>query len=448
MPAFWAAITALALLAGDPVPRDVPASGTTNAALASLDRMMVDFVRKHEIPGAALAVAKHGRFIYARGFGHADRDAGTLVRPDSLFRIASISKPITAAAVLKLVERGAIALDARVFDVLHLEREVDDPSALDPRWRRVTIRQLLQHTGGWDRDTSFDPMFHQMEFALRSRAEPPASPRNVIRAMLGFPLDFDPGSRFAYSNFGYCLLGRVIETASGQDYETFVRDEILAPIGISAMRIGHTFAEDRASGEVCYYTRNTSPVPSIFAKNAGRGVARPYGAFSVETLDAHGGWIASAIDLVKFAAALDETEVPGLLHPESVRILFDRPDGDAGFESEGKPRNRYYACGWRVVRFKDGRRFNAWHNGSLPGTSALLVRRHDGFCWAVLFNTRDMPGGGEPAVAIDEPIHNAIDQIPSWPDALFRGEDPTHDLRTFQDALLDATFPPEPFAQS
>src|SRR5262249_31395645 len=169
------------------------------------------------------------------------------VESTALFRIGSISKPITAVAILQLVERGKLSLDAGVWELLRLS----EPS--DRRWKRVTIRHLLQHTGGWDRDESIDPMFRSAEIARALRVPQPATPAHIIRYMLGQRLDFDPGSRFAYSNFGYCLLGRVIETVSGAAYETHVQEHVLAPLGITRMRLGKTLPAERAAGEVAYY---------------------------------------------------------------------------------------------------------------------------------------------------------------------------------------------------
>src|SRR5207302_7583332 len=123
---------------------------------------------------------------------------------------------------------------------------------LDVRQNQITIRHLLQHRGGWDRDKSFDAMFQSIRFADSLGAASPAGPNEVIRCMLGLPLDFVPGERYAYSNYGYCLLGRVIEKISGRPYETYVRAEILKPLGMIDTRLGKTLPEYRWEGEVFY----------------------------------------------------------------------------------------------------------------------------------------------------------------------------------------------------
>src|SRR5262249_13645413 len=145
---------------------------------------------------------------------------------------------ITAVAILQLIERGQLKLDASVFDVLDLEEPKN--GKFDPRWRQVTIRHLLQHTGGWDRAKSFDPMFHSAAICKALQVESPAAQQDIIRYMLSVPLDFNPGQRYAYSNFGYCLLGRVIEKLSGKDYEAYVRQQVLLPVEARDTHLGKT----------------------------------------------------------------------------------------------------------------------------------------------------------------------------------------------------------------
>ena len=133
-------------------------TGPVMPKLAAYDDLMTAFMREHRPPGAALAVAYHGRLVYARGFGHADLEKHEPVRPASLFRIASVSKPFTATAVMHLVEQGKLQLDERVFPILKLQPHLERGARLDPRWHDITVRHCLQHTAGWNRDKSFDPM--------------------------------------------------------------------------------------------------------------------------------------------------------------------------------------------------------------------------------------------------------------------------------------------------
>jgi N-acyl-D-amino-acid deacylase len=188
---------------------DPAITGDHQAELRPFDELMTSFVKEQHVPGAALAVTKEGRLVYARGFGWADRERQQAVAPNALFRIASISKPITAVAVLHLIENKRIALDDTVWHLLKL------PDPDDARWKNVTLLHLLQHTGGWDRDVSFDPMFRYRRITEALKVSLPIGPKHIIQYMLTQPLDFDPGSKYAYSNFGYCLVGRVFEHVSG-----------------------------------------------------------------------------------------------------------------------------------------------------------------------------------------------------------------------------------------
>jgi N-acyl-D-amino-acid deacylase len=126
--------------------------------------------------------------------------------------------------------------------------------------------------------------------------------------------------------------------------------------------------------------------------------------------------VASAPDLVRFAAALDVPARCPVLSAREIATMFARPAGAAGLDKDGKPKDAYYACGWLVRPVGRTGRANTWHNGSLDGTATLLVRRHDGLDWAVLFNTRHDPAGGSLTDKIDGALHGAADAVRSWPD--------------------------------
>ncbi|QEF98358.1 N-acyl-D-glutamate deacylase [Stieleria maiorica] len=388
-------------------------SGEGDERFASYDRLMHDFMTEHRVPGASIAVTDAGRTVFARGYGYADVAQQQPVEPDSLFRIASLSKPITAVAVLQLVEREALSLADKVFDVLDYESEIEATDGFDDRLRDVTIRHCLEHRGGWDRDVSFDAMFQSLRFADQMERDPPANQDTVIKAMLGQKLDFDPGQRYAYSNFGYCLLGRVIETLTDQSYEDYVKEHVLAPIGVTDMRIGSTRLEGRATNEVRYYQPGTGT--SVFADDRGDEVPWPYGAWNLEAMDSHGGWIASASDLAKFAAAFDDPDNCPILTRRSIEWMYRRPPGLAGHDADGKETDHYYSLGWsnRVV---GADKVNHWHTGSLGGTATVMIRRHDGKNFVALLNSRVSPSASHLGKAIDRLLHKAADEVTDWPD--------------------------------
>lgn len=365
------------------------------------------------VPGGALAVVKDRRLVYARGYGLADREAKVQAKADSLFRIASVSKPITGVAVMKLIEDGKLTLDTKAIPLLELAPLVQSFRDPEPRLRQITIRQLLQHTGGWDRDKSFDPMFRSDRIAeLTGRR--PASAVDVIRYMLSRPLDFEPGTRYAYSNFGYCLLGRVIEKVTGQSYEKFVQEQVLVPAGIKRMQIGATPEGKQAPGEVRYYTSGGGMAKNVFPDGPER-VPWPYGGFHLEAMDAHGGWIASAVDLARIAAALDDPQRSPLLKSASFDAMYAPPPAPVSRRTHGSLEPSYYGCGWSVRPVGRSGKANYWHNGSLPGTNSILVRLANGLSWAALFNLRsenkELPDG-----AIDAALHRAAAAVAQWPE--------------------------------
>jgi N-acyl-D-amino-acid deacylase len=398
-----------AALEEEPPLASLPITGQEQPDLQPLDEAMRELLTEHEAPGAALAVSYRGRLVYARGFGYADVEAKLPVQPQSRFRIASISKPLTAVAVMRLVEQRKLRLEDKVFELLGQELSAE----ADRRLADVTILHCLQHTGGWDRDQSFDPMFRSLAFAAALHVPPPAKAVDVIECMLGVPLDFTPGERYAYSNFGYCLLGRVIEKIADMPYDQFVKTEVLQPLRIERMQLGKTLLAERAEDEVRYYDRASGP--AVVGDSIGQSVPLPYGAWYLEAMDSHGGWIASAPDLVRFAAALDEPQHCAILKAESIQRMFARPEGLAGHDEQGNPKAAYYACGWNVRPIGTSGRDNTWHGGSLPGTSTWLVRRYDGIDWAVLFNRRDGKNGGRMSAHADQRINQAINAIKQWP---------------------------------
>jgi N-acyl-D-amino-acid deacylase len=387
------------------------ASGDDDQRFANYDRSMREFMKEHRVPGASIAVTNGGRVVFARGYGYADVASRQKVDPESLFRIASISKPITAVAILQLVEGGKLTLDDKVFELLDHEATIADVKEFDQRLRDITIRHLLQHRGGWDRGESFDAMFKSIQFAEDSGQPPPADQAAVIKAMCSQPLDFDPGERYAYSNFGYCLLGRVIEKLTEQTYEGYVKAHVLEPLGITGMRIGATPLANRADNEVRYYHPGTGT--SVFAADLNQQVPSPYGSWYLEAMDSHGGWIASATDLAKFAATFDDPDDCPILGRESIERMHQRPPGLAGHEANGDSKDTFYSLGWSNREVGDGK-LNHWHTGSLPGTATILIRRHDGKNFVALLNTRVSPSANHLGKAIDSLLHKMANEVTDW----------------------------------
>lgn len=349
-------------------------TGKAVPALRSFDRSITKLVKKWNIPGAAVAVAYDGRLVYARGFGLADVEKNKAVQPSDLFRIASISKPLTRSAIFKLRDAGKLKLSDKAFN--HL-KNLRPSKVADKRIDNITIQNLLDHKGGWDIGKNylgFDPMFFSNQIAKKMGTPRPTSCENVIRYMLRFhKLSHKPGQTSAYSNFGYCILGRIVEKASGKSYQQFVRSNVLAPAGIHRLRMGRTLLAKRAKGEVRYYHHPFSSLVTTVFPSGPSKVPSPYGGWHLEAMDSHGGWISSAVDLVRFAKS-------------------------------AKPAP--YSGNWSF-------------NGSLPGTRSRVVRSNGGkLIMSAVFNTRpqkDKIFGDQVAAALTK----AGQAVTSWP---------THDL--------------------
>jgi N-acyl-D-amino-acid deacylase len=373
--------------------------------MVSYDQLASTLLTKYQIPGGALAVTRNGRLVFARGYGVANKATGELVQPDSRFRIASLSKPVTSAAVLLLVQRGKLSLDQRVFDILSYEPLPGE--SVDPRLATITIRHLLEHSGGWNRDTTFDPMFLPVTIAAATGTPAPATTDSIIRFMMGKPLQFNPGSDYNYSNYGYVLLGRIVETISGQPYEKFVREQILSPSGAACMQLGHSLQVQSLPKEVKYYDYPAAPLaPSIFG--TGTKVPRPDGGFDLEAMDAHGGWVASTIDYLRFVLSVDaRNDPPDILAPATINIMTARPTIPYWSTSP-----TWYAKGWQVrPSLGDA---NWWHTGGLPGTTTIVVRNHGGMAWAAFFNSQ--PSNVD--AFVEEPdsgMWTALAHVTSWP---------------------------------
>jgi N-acyl-D-amino-acid deacylase len=395
-----------------PAQPELPISGTAVPGMVSYDQVITEFMRKFSIPGGAVAVMRDGKLIYARGFGYADVESKTPVQPDALFRIASVSKPITSAAVMKLVDEGKLKLDDRVAPLIaHLTPAPG--AAVDPRWEQITIRHLLTHTGGWDRnkpDGGFDPVDRPAIAAAAVDAPAPASAETLIRYMKGMPLDFNPGEKFAYSNLGYIILGRVIERVSGMPYGEYVRARVLQPVGANRTQQGRSRMQDALAGEVKYYLPGEAGlgmaalVPSVFP---GEGtVPFNYGGFHLEAGDASGAWVSSTIDLLRFVGGVDgRAHRPDIL---SSGLVAEMTGGGPNVCASG---GCYWGLGW-VVRPTQGDA-TWWHGGTLPGTTAMLVRTYHNFSLVGLFNARSPTADLE--AELDAALWNALADVTSFP---------------------------------
>jgi len=193
--------------------------GMSGQALQRALRHVVGCVERDEFPGAVVLVARHGVVVAHQAFGWADVEDRVPMRLDTIFRLASITKPVTATCVLLLVEEGRLRLDDPVA------RFLPPFKGQRLKWRRdrtydVTVRQLLTHTSGLPRGGV--PWPRPIGLTLE----------RVVGEAAQMELDFEPGTAFQYSNAGYSALGRLVEVVSGRSLEEFMRDRLFGPLGM------------------------------------------------------------------------------------------------------------------------------------------------------------------------------------------------------------------------
>ncbi|HEV3300049.1 MAG TPA: serine hydrolase domain-containing protein [Planctomycetaceae bacterium] len=322
-------------------------TGTPVRAYAPLDQVVTDFMQHCDCPTATAAVSQNGKLVSSRGYGWCDALEKKRTLPDALLRIGGVTQPITAAAVRKLIRDGKLSLDTKAFKFLNLKPL--RPANPDPRLQDITLGDLLDHRGGWDAHT-FDPFtdLRAVEKSLRVTRRP--RPIEIVRSMLTQPLQFDPGQQKVFSNFGYCVLGRIIEKATGKSYSNYIKEDLFRPLEVADVRPARHFADQRDPREVWY------PVKDV----------------PIETMDSFAGLVASAPALCKF---LDV------------------------YWANGQPRQPGDDEQWTYF-------------GNIAGTTAIVRQRPDGYNIAILCTVRRQePLAEKENRALERQIDAAMDKI-------------------------------------
>lgn len=340
----------VAMMLAAPPPGAVPKTGNARPEFQSLDGAIVEHMSLVQARAATVAVSRRGEIIHSRGFGWRDQGKRQACPPEALMRMASISKPVTAAAIREVVAKGQLTLDTPVFNLLAIKPAKG--SKTDPELSQITVGNLLEHKGGWDRAASFDPMFAVPRIKKELGLTRAPNPSDVVRFMLTQPLDFAPGKKVAYSNFGYCVLGRVLEKTHGKPYFAAVQDIVLKPHSIADFRLGVDQASRRDPREVEY------PASA--------------GSFSIDVMDAHGGLVASAPALCAF-----------MQH----------------YVLNGEPR-------------LPGGTIDTTFFGSMPGTTAMARQRKDGLNVAVLLNNRRDDSYNRDLDLLKDAVDKALNTLP------------------------------------
>jgi CubicO group peptidase (beta-lactamase class C family) len=307
--------------------------------------------------GLSISVGVKGEIVWSEGFGHADLEQQVPVTRDTKFRIGSVSKSVTAAALAQLVEQGKLDLDAPV------QRYV--PSFPD-KGKPVSIRQLAGHLAGIRH-------YKGDEFLLARRFN---SVTESLAIFKDDPLLFDPGTRYSYSSYGWNLLSAVVEGASGQNFLDYMRANVFERLALKSM------AADENDKIIAHRTR-------FYQRNSAGAVTNaPYVDNSYKW--AGGGLLSTTDDLVRFAFAHLQ---PGFLKAETLAVLFTSQKTNVGELTN-------YGIGWSVRADDKGRRTVSHSGGSVGGTTMLLIYPDSGIVVAMAVNMSSARLGASSATQI------------------------------------------------
>ena len=313
------------------------------AAVAAHADPTDDFIRaemkRQNVPGLSLAVVKDGKVIKIAGYGAANLATKAPATPETLYKIASVSKQFVATGIMLLAQEGKLAVSDPISRFLP-----DVPAA----WKAITIRHALSHTSGLAREPpGFDP------FKMTSDAE-------LIKTAYATPLRFAPGEKWEYSNVGYTILAEIITRVSGRPWSQFITERVFRPSGMMATR-----------------TTTTEPVPNKatgYSDNDKLLVAPDWPA-----VRAGGGFLSTVLDLARWDAALYTTTV---LTDASKAQMWTPVTLNSGTP-------HVYGFGWHTHR--PGNRRQVWHSGGLPGFVAQYHRYlDDGVSVIMLMNADDV----------------------------------------------------------
>ncbi len=361
----------------------------------SFDRDIENFMKYWDLKGASFALMRNDSLLYAKGYGYANLDSDTTCDVNHLFRVASVSKLLTATAIMKFVDEGRVTLNTKVFgedgilcDTLFLNLRSESI-------KQITLDHLLRHTAGFSSPVG-DPAFSNYNVARTLDKELPLSLDDMVLYATRNRLKSRPGSSYDYSNLGYIVLSKVVEVLSGKDYEKYVKESILSPIGCYDMHIGHNFSEDRVKNEVYYYeVKEAEPVDAY--DGSGKKTMKSDGGNNVNLLGGAGGWITSPVEMLRFVASINGGGTKDeILSSESIKTMtYD--------SSRDKP------IGWATVRGAEWLR-----SGSMAGTTALIKKQTNGYTWIFVTNSSSW-NGYRLSNYISTQITKSLTKVKEWP---------------------------------
>ncbi|MFI3304732.1 MAG: serine hydrolase domain-containing protein [Rikenellaceae bacterium] len=360
----------------------------------TFDKEIETFMRRWEITGASFALMRNDSLIYAKGYGYADKEKKIGCEVSNTFRIASASKLITATAIMKLIEQGKLTLGSTVFGERGILCMSPFDRLADSRMERITVEHLLRHTAGFKTPVD-DPAFGNYTVAKSLGKSLPLKLDDMVEYSIRYKLRGMPGDRYDYSNLGYMILTKVIEVASGRDYESYVKQNLLEPIGCYDMRIGQNYSRNRPTNEVSYYEVKEAELYDA-CDGSGKRVLKSNGGNNVTLLSGAGGWVASPTEMLRFVASINGSGTKkDIISKASVETMTYDSRRD-------KP------IGWATVRG------NEWlRSGSMAGSSVLIKQQKDGYTWIFVTNSSAWIGY-KLTNQISTQITRSISKVKGW----------------------------------
>lgn len=351
----------------------LPTTGKDPAAFNSLGQAIVDFMNQNSIQGAVFGLMKDGEIIYQQGFGWKNQAQTTPMPYDAMVRVASITKPMTAAVIQRRLAEGDLVAGDFVFRMGQLPQGLLNITPFntlgDQRFDDITVQHLIEHRGGWDRYAStipFEPTALDLIIMSQTGIPSPVGRFNKARYVLGFPLNFGPGTGRKYSNTGFMLLGMLAEQVDPRPVHQQILEDVFAPMPwcpLTEVIRGRTFSANQSPREPFYNSAPISVGPSAFPPYLPIGL--PYGAWDQEDSVGHGGMVASTTALLKLAEHYYFSQ------------SFSSPSSNIG---------RY-----GVERAPEDQRENGLHSGLLPGAESLLRQRADGINYCFTLTAYNWP---------------------------------------------------------
>jgi CubicO group peptidase (beta-lactamase class C family) len=415
-------------------------------SLETLSAWMEDFLARENISGGALAVTQGGRLIFAQGYGLANRATGENFQPDTLTRIGSLSKFLTATTLLRHGEKTGLDNRARMFGPGGLLPE-PIPDGADPRLGDVRLEHFFTMSSGWSAEADASGPFAALAVLAKTERPLPASASLVTAAMLGRPLAAAPGTTYEYLNISPIFLAEVLQNRTGKSYEAAVRDLVLDPLGLRAPRVGQTRAADRQLGEAVY----ESTLPEFASLYPGDGLvplAYCYGLLDLPLIAPTGGWVFSAVDFALFFSHAAGERRPELVSAAARKDFTTKPDGVQTWTDTA----RFY--GFHTEAFADGAVWGKY--GSMPGVAAWAAHLPGDLGVVIVLNGRnaESPEVYDPPFAgtrFDEEIRDgilsALRDLPRVPGDLFRSRYAPNRPALFGTARVTGTVG-EPFSHT